>query len=834
MYSITVQNQTGEYVLHNSYDEVLKLNQPVLSLELNKSGTLTFGINPDHPNRAQILPMASEIYVYDDDQIYWIGRPISIEGNFDLMAEVTCEGILGYLLDTQIPPFDFTGSNSIRGTNCIRVFLQRLIERHNLSVGSFGWNARKRFTVGTVTVTDSNNNLARSSEDYKSTLETINERLIETHGGFIRLRVSGSTRYIDYIDTFGAATQPITFGENILDLSTHTQAESIYTCVIPEGAQIGDTEKRVTLSGYTPTTSVRNRITQYTHGGGIFFDGTTGYLNGEYAIRDAAGEAAHGRIYIKKTWDDVTTQENLALKAAEYIGKISVLGTTIDLSAVDLSRIDVDYKRFGLGEIAQVISLPHDIQAEYQITQMNKDLFDPAGSSMVLGGELGTYTFDNTKQVTEIANQITDEVSSAVQNATALLSGGLGGYLIIRRDDTGQPYEILIMNAATESAATRCVRINQNGIGFGQSSAGSTSWTYRNAWTIDGNLVADFITTGTLKDHAGNTQLNMSTGVLTMKKGSINLGGGSFAVNDQGVLTMKKGSINLGNGNFYVNDQGVLTMKKGSINLGGGKFTVNDSGTLKAISGTIGGMSLSANALTKVYTAAGKQGYVRIVAPTGLTEDVFHTVYGGNSTFAIQATGRVRCAPTNWQGEFGGEIFYVDDRSAYMYNGDSAAAVEVNYNGVEIRPGDNRTTSAHSGNLYVTAAGLLFRANEGSSSRKIKHDIKPVENEELDPNRLYDVEVIQYKYNDDFLSEDDPNRGKDLIGFIVEDLDEIYPAAVSKEDPEESKTWTWSPIRMIPGMLQLIQDQKKEIDDLKERLEKVEHAIELLTKGAAN
>ena len=575
---------------------------------------------------------------------------------------------------------------------------------------------------------------------------------------------------------------------------------------------------------------MRNRITQYTHGGGIFWDGTTGYLNGEYAIRDAAGEAANGRIYIKQIWDDVTLQENLALKAAEYIGKISVLGTTIELSAVDLSRIDVDYKRFGLGEIAQVISLPHDIQAEYQITQMNIDLFDPAGSSMVLGGELGTYTFDNTKQVTEIANQITDEVSSAVQNATALLSGGLGGYLIIRQDDTGQPYEILIMNAATESAATRCVRINKNGIGFGQSSAGSTSWTYRNAWTIDGNLVADFITTGTLKDHAGNTQLNMSTGVLTMKKGSINLGGGSFAVNDQGVLTMKKGSINLGGGNFYVNDQGVLTMKKGSINLGGGKFTVNDSGTLKAISGTIGGMSLSENSLTKVFTVNGRQGFVRMTAPTGFSEDAFCTAYGGNSTFAIQASGRLRVAPTKYEASPGETQFVVDQAYAYMYNSYNDGAVEVNYNGVEIRPGNNRTTSAHYGNLYVTAAGLLFRANEGSSSRKIKHDIKPVENEELDPNRLYDVEVIQYKYNDDFLASDDPNRGKDLIGFIVEDLDEIYPAAVSKEDQEESETWTWSPIRMIPGMLQLIQDQKKEIDDLKERLEKVE----LLTKGATN
>lgn len=541
MYSITVQNSTGEYVLHNTYDEDFKLNSPVLQLELNKSGTLTFGINPDHPSRAQILPMASEIYVYDDNEVFWIGRPLSIEGDFDMMATVTCEGILGYLLDTQVPPFNFTEGNSIKGTDCVRQFLQRLVTMHNSRVGNTGWNSKKRFTLGTVTVMDSNDNLARSSEDYKSTLETINEKLIETHGGFLRLRISGSTRYIDYIETFGAATQAITFGENLLDLSTHVRAESIYTCVIPEGAQIEGTDTRLTLAGYSPTDAVRSKISQYTHGGAIFWNAQAGYFPGYYAIRDAAGEAAHGRIFIRQTWDDVTKQENLALKAAQYIGTVSVLGTTIELSAVDLSRISVDYKRFNLGEMVQVISIPHGINAEYQISKMTIDLANPANSSMVLGGDLGTFTFENTKQVAEISQKITDDIPAAIQNATTLLSGGLGGYLIIRQDDNGQPYEILIMNAATESAATRCVRINKNGIGFGTSSAGSTNWSYRNAWTIDGNLVADFITTGILKDAYGNMSWNLANGAINAKQLSIN--STNFKLDTYGNITAKNATL---------------------------------------------------------------------------------------------------------------------------------------------------------------------------------------------------------------------------------------------------------------------------------------------------
>ena len=92
---------------------------------------------------------------------------------------------------------------------------------------------------------------------------------------------------------------------------------------------------------------------------------------------------------------------------------------------------------------------------------------------------------------------------------------------------------------------------------------------------------------------------------------------------------------------------------------------------------------------------------------------------------------------------------------------------------------------------------------------------------------MYDLEVIQFKYNDGLFVDGDPAYGKDHIGFILEDMAEVYPNAVNMEG-DEPRFWNWSPHKMIPPMVQLIKDQKQEIDDLKERVEKLE---ELILKG---
>lgn len=906
MYSITVVNSTGEYTMFNTYDDDYKVVDPVLSLEINKSGTLTFSIASTHPNRDQIFPLASEIYVYDDSTVFWIGRPLTVETDFDLMATVTCEGVLGYLLDTQVPPFDFMEGNSIKGADCVKTFLQRLITSHNSRLSSNWVDARKKFVLGNVTVIDSNANLARSSEDYHSTLETINEKLISTHGGYLRVRVSGSTRYIDYLETLGAASQPITFGDNLLDLNASVDTASIATVVIPVGAEIEDTGKRIDLLNYTPNTATATQIRNKTHGGAKYNTGASGSFANVGAIYDAAGVNRHGRVYVEQVWDDVTTQQNLALKAADYIGTVSVLGEVLDVSAVDLSRIDVEYKRFNVGEMANVISIPHNVNAEYQITQMSINLFNPAGSTMTLGGERRTYTFENTKQTIEFSEKMSEQISSAVQNATALLSGGLGGYLFIKRDSNDQPYEILIMNAATESAATRSVIMNQNGIGFGQSAVGSTNWTYRNAWTIDGNLLADFITTGTLKSAAvisGTstpiTKFNLNTGELNVNKGNINLGGGNCTITDAGVLTMKKGSISIG-GAFSVNTAGALTCSNATITGGslkiGKNFEVDSSGdltasnayitgTINASVGTIGGWTISKTGLST--GTSGSSSYASLSSSSGITlGKSFSVTKAGKLTaksgeigpWSILSSG-LSYAGDNYEsyikkdsicfgktnntsalltaeagffmlqtGKGSGYKLIAQSSSSGVYYGIHvespsgaglhAAGSNVRVSGgtatLEADRGDGlvsatssgltittgRQTSSHSGNLYITTSGIAYYANEGGSSRKIKHDIGAIETPELDPSKLYDLDVVQFKYNDDIAPKGDENYNRDLPGFIVEDLEKIYPAAVQKEpdNPTESRNWTWSPIRLIPPMLKLIQDQHKEIEELKRRL----------------
>lgn len=110
-----------------------------------------------------------------------------------------------------------------------------------------------------------------------------------------------------------------------------------------------------------------------------------------------------------------------------------------------------------------------------------------------------------------------------------------------------------------------------------------------------------------------------------------------------------------------------------------------------------------------------------------------------------------------------------------------------------------------------------------SSSRTIKHDIKPLQDKELQAENLYDINVYQAKYNADIIAEDDCRYLKDMPMFIIEEMNEIYPIAITKP-MDDVKSWSWEPAYLIPPMLKLVQDQKKQIDELEKRLQKLEEA----------
>ena len=114
---------------------------------------------------------------------------------------------------------------------------------------------------------------------------------------------------------------------------------------------------------------------------------------------------------------------------------------------------------------------------------------------------------------------VVSNIITAIDRATDLISGNLGGYVVMHDTDAdGKPNEILIMDTEDIATAVNVIRMNQAGIGL---STTGYAGPYRTAITASG-IVADEITTGELNanlikagvisDVAGNSTIDMTNG----------------------------------------------------------------------------------------------------------------------------------------------------------------------------------------------------------------------------------------------------------------------------------------------------------------------------------
>ena len=147
--------------------------------------------------------------------------------------------------------------------------------------------------------------------------------------------------------------------------------------------------------------------------------------------------------------------------------------------------------------------------------------------SMELGEAKSNFADAIRGDINEQVGQALDEsetfTEQAIQRATELITGGLGGHVVMNLNANGEPQEILIMDTDNIGTAVNVIRMNQNGIGF---SRNGYNGPFESAWTIDGHFNADFIATGTILANfiQGGTLtlggLNNNKGVLVMLDGS--------------------------------------------------------------------------------------------------------------------------------------------------------------------------------------------------------------------------------------------------------------------------------------------------------------------------
>lgn len=204
-------------------------------------------------------------------------------------------------------------------------------------------------------------------------------------------------------------------------------------------------------------------------------------------------------------------------------------------------------QRLGLCDKVTVIYYELGVNTKMQIVRtvynVLKDRFDDM--------ELGTARSSFADLVAEqISNTVLSQyagksmMTAAINHATEMITGGLGGYVVFKLNNSGQPEEILIMDTPDTGTAVNVWRFNQGGLAH--SSTGYNGPFSDIALTADGQINASLITTGTLLANL------ITAGTITdsQSKNSWNL--------DTGVLTLHGGSIKLqsGNNGFYVDQYG--------------------------------------------------------------------------------------------------------------------------------------------------------------------------------------------------------------------------------------------------------------------------------------
>lgn len=344
------------FLLYDDRIENLKIFEASVDLELNKTGSFNFTIYPDHPYFNFISKLKSIITVYQDDYLLFRGRVLNDEIGFYNEKRIECEGELAFFLDTIQRPYTYSGS--------VSGFLQQIITRHNEQLPGY------TFTLGTVTVTDPNDYITRSSIDYKDSWTVINDGLIKKLGGYIRVRTSSGVRYIDYLSDFTTISpQKIEFAKNLLDMKLSRKGESIKTALIPLGAKIedeqGNKDKRLTVESVN---------------------------DGKDYIVDTEAAATYGLIFATNTWDDVTVASNLLTKGRAYLAQLVNPSDSIDLSAADLATIEQNVTSFHIGTYVTVTSNPHGINQNFLVSKLSINLLDPASNSLTLGGVVETLT----------------------------------------------------------------------------------------------------------------------------------------------------------------------------------------------------------------------------------------------------------------------------------------------------------------------------------------------------------------------------------------------------------------------------------------------------------
>lgn len=283
----------------------------------------------------------------------------------------------------------------------------------------------------------------------------------------------------------------VRYGKNLIDLKQEQSIANTITGIVPYWSKEVD--------GNTVTVTLPERV-----------------ISSEYASR-----YAHPRTVVKDFTDDfedAPTEDQLRSRAESFVAAnvtgvpsvnwtvklIELRGTTQYANVAQLERVN-------LGDTLAVFFPELGVTGSARVIAVKWNPLDEQYDEVTLGdvkSSLADKILEIKADTSTQISRVTSSMSDAINNATAAITGQRGGNIVYHMNEEGKPSEMYIMDTDDVNTAVNVWRYNA--AGWGASSNGING-PYTLAATLDGGIVADYITSGTMStDRIVNNGRNLT------------------------------------------------------------------------------------------------------------------------------------------------------------------------------------------------------------------------------------------------------------------------------------------------------------------------------------
>jgi len=575
MYRIEIENNGITEILHeNDPKSFRRVKSCEFTEDTASTDTATISVSPQNPAYTHLQELKTLVRIINTHtgETEFDGRIFHIpEENMDASGIITkkilCEGVQGYLCDT-VQLYHHYEDTEVTG------FLASLLDYHNSVMQTD--SPERCILLGAVTVHSTNSKTTAQ----RTTMEEIKENLTSRLGGILRTRRNAQNQILlDYYqesDYGQICDTAVEIAVNMKSISSGTDATGIITRLYPFGCQLNsETGERLTIA------SVNNGFP---------------YIDDEDAIRKYGIKC--GSI----VFDDITVPENLLAKGREYLQQACQIKKSYQAVVLDLSTIGKAADSFRAGNTYRFVNHLLGLDEYLKIKKRTVNIFRPYQPTIEIGDKMEKITdvATQTRKYVEytIPRQKSEILQQAKDNASALIISATHGYVVV------EPEQILIMNTDSKETATKVWRWNVNGLGYSKSDTPGEAYDgeYGLALTMDGAIVADYITSGTMtadRIRGGTLKAKNSSGYwVSISDGEI-LGGATEEGREVTYVRMDASSaiLDTASGNVYkglmisapsvsIDTTLLSTKKQGEPN---DDYQTGQSGTLEVVTGIYDG-----------------------------------------------------------------------------------------------------------------------------------------------------------------------------------------------------------------------------------------------------